>query len=99
MTSSDDAISVIMDQWTVQKRVFVVDALLKNESVIAKKWLFRLSFNALRRSVVPSRINLKIRVLSFTNEASVLKLKPTVSPIYAQSRKFSNRACICSANP
>jgi len=54
------AISVAMEQWTAQYRVFIVEAYFKNsDSAVITQRLFRRHFNIPRHSRVPCRNTIK----------------------------------------
>ena len=56
LASLYNAISVAMEQWTLENRMFAYDAYVQNgESVTAVQRHFRVHFNLGRRDTVPSR--------------------------------------------
>jgi len=71
------AISVAMEQWTVQHRAFVVEAYFKNgDSAARTQQLFLRPFNIPRHGRVPCRNTIKEWVQNFRENALALKRKP-----------------------
>ena len=70
------AISVAMEQWTAQRRAFVVEAYFKNgDSAVTTQRLFRIHFNIPRHDRVPCRNTIKEWVQNFRENASALTLR------------------------
>jgi transposase len=72
-----NAISVAMEQWTVEHRMFAYDAYVKNaESITAVQRLFRVHFNLGRHGIVPSRNTILRWVDNLRTTGSIVKKKP-----------------------
>lgn len=72
-----DAISVAMEQWTVEHRVFTYDAYVRNgESVVTAQRLFRVHFNRGRNGTIPSRNTILSWVRTLRSTGSIVKKKP-----------------------
>ena len=72
LASLYNAISVAMEQWTVEHRMFAYDAYVQNgESVTAVQQLFRVHFNLGRQDTVPSR-NMILRWIHSWGQQEVL---------------------------
>lgn len=70
-------ISVAMEQWTTQHRVFAYDTFIRNgESVITTQRIFRRHFNIGRNGTVPSRNTLLRWVEAFRTTGTISKKKP-----------------------
>jgi len=77
LASLYNAISVAMEQWTVEHRMFACDAYVQNsESVTEVQWLFRVHFNLGRRDTVPSRNTILRWIHSLRTTGSIVKKKP-----------------------
>ena len=71
------AISVAMEQWTLQHCAFVVEVHFKNgDSAVTTQTLFRRHFNIPHHGRVPCRNTIKEWVQNFQENASALKRKP-----------------------
>ena len=71
------AISLAIEQWTAQRRAFLVEAYLKNgDSAVTSQRLFRIHFNIPRHGRDPCRNTIKEWVQNFRENASALKRKP-----------------------
>ena len=52
--SSDNAVSVVMAHWNVERRVFAVEQFSRNcDTVVTVQRLFRRKFNVERRGAIP----------------------------------------------
>ena len=71
-------ISVAMEQWMVEHRMFAYDAYVQNgESVTAVQRLFRVHFNLGRWDTVPSRNTILRWIHSLRTTGSIVKNKPS----------------------
>ena len=70
-----NTISVAMEQWTVEHRMFAYDAYVKNESITAVQRLFRVHFNLGRYGIVPSRNTILRWVNNLRTTGSIVKKK------------------------
>src|SRR5436190_6449323 len=68
--------SVVMEQWTVQHRAFVVETFFKCDSVVKTQRLFRRHFNVGRHGHIPCRNTILKWVENFRSTASASKRKP-----------------------
>ena len=72
-----NAVSVAMEQWTVQHRAFVVEAYFRNgDSAVTTQRLFHRYFNNHHHGRVPCCNTIKEWVQNFRENASALKRKP-----------------------
>jgi transposase len=77
LASLYNAISVAMEQWTVEYRMFAYDAYVQNgESVTAVQRLFGVHFNLGRRDNVPSCNPIPRWIHSLRTTGSIVKKKP-----------------------
>jgi len=77
LASLYNAISVAMEQWTVELRVFAYHAYVRNgESVTAVQRLFRVHFILGRRETVPSCNTILRWIHSLRTTGSIVKKKP-----------------------
>ncbi|KAG8324338.1 hypothetical protein J6590_094807 [Homalodisca vitripennis] len=76
-----NAVSVAMEHWSVQHRVFVVEQFFRNnDSVVTVQRLFRQYFRVGRRGAVPDRNTVLRWVAAFRSTGSVMKKKPPGLP-------------------
>ena len=72
--SSDNAVSVAMAHWNVERRVFAVEQFLRNsDSVVTVQRLFRRKINAERRGAIPDRNTILRCVEAFRTTGSLTK--------------------------
>lgn len=77
----NNAVSVAMERWSVQHRVFVVEQFFRNnDSVVTVQRLFRQYFRVGRRGAVPDRNTVLRWVAAFRSTGSVMKKKPPGLP-------------------
>ena len=71
------AVSVVIEQWTAQHRVFVVEAYFKNgDSAVTTQRVFLRPFSIPRHGRVPCRNTIKEWVQNFRENVWTLKRKP-----------------------
>lgn len=77
LSSQRYAVSVTMEQWTLQHRVFAYDSFVKTgESVTATQRLFRRHFNIERHGAVPNQKTILRWVDNLRRTGSLMKIKP-----------------------
>ncbi|CAI6375955.1 unnamed protein product [Macrosiphum euphorbiae] len=76
-----NAVSVAMERWNVEHRVFVVEQYFRNNDPVVKvQRLFRRNFGIGRRGAVPDRNTVHRWVAGFRRTGSVMKKKPPGTP-------------------
>ena len=80
--SSDNAVSVAMAHWNVERREFAVEQFFRNsDSVVTVQRLFCRKFNVVRRGAIPDRNTILRWVEAFRTTGSVGMLYPGIGKI------------------
>ena len=84
--STEGSVSVAMQQWNVEQRVFGVEQFFRNnDSVVTFQRLFRRHFNVARDGAIPDRNTILRWVESFRTTGSVMKRMSTGHPRTART--------------
>ena len=83
--STEGSVSVAMQQWNVEQRVFAVEQFFRNNDSVVTVRLFRRHFNVARDGAIPDRSTILRWVESFRTTGSVMKRTSTVRPRMART--------------
>ena len=83
--STEGSVSVAMQQWNVEQRVFAVEQFFRNNDSVVTVRLFRRHFNVARDGAIPDRSTILRWVESFRTTGSVMKRTSTGRPRMART--------------